>query len=143
MRRDYRLSADDLIARSGLRRAPDILEDTIDAEVRQEIAHFSGNKLQRTSANVSQLIRAKTKAASSSPPWIARKRSNAAWATQRVSPTATPSFRSACTPTQGPWEARQQERQSNRFTQESSPKGPVSAVPGPDLLAPRPQHRVA
>jgi hypothetical protein len=40
-----------------LRRAPDILEDTIDAEVRQEIARFSGSKLQRTTANVSQRIR--------------------------------------------------------------------------------------
>jgi hypothetical protein len=29
------------------------------------------------------------------------------------------------------------------FTQVSSPKGPVSALPEPDLLALRPQHRVA
>lgn len=57
MGRDYRLSADDLIALSRLPRALDILEETIDAEVREELARFSGNELKRTRANLIQQIR--------------------------------------------------------------------------------------
>jgi hypothetical protein len=37
MGRNYRLSADALIALSGLRRAIDIFEETIDAEVQEEV----------------------------------------------------------------------------------------------------------
>jgi hypothetical protein len=54
---DYRLSADDLIALSGLPRALDILAETIDAEVREEIARFSGNKPQHSWANLMQQLR--------------------------------------------------------------------------------------
>jgi hypothetical protein len=46
------------MALSGLRGALDILEETIDAEVQEELARFSGNKLQRASANLLQRIRA-------------------------------------------------------------------------------------
>ncbi len=55
--KDHRLSATDLIAPSGLLRAFDILEETIDAEVRDELAHFAGNKVKRTSANLMRQIR--------------------------------------------------------------------------------------
>lgn len=64
--RVYRLSVDVLIAHSGLRRAFDIFEETIDAEVQEELARVSGNKLQRASANLLQRIRA-DEAASSTP----------------------------------------------------------------------------
>jgi hypothetical protein len=57
MGRDYRFSADDLIALSGLPRALDILAETIDAEVRGELARFSGNKPQRAWANLMQQLR--------------------------------------------------------------------------------------
>lgn len=52
-----RFSADDLIALSGLPRALDLLEETMDAEVRHELVRFSGNKLKRTSASLMQQIR--------------------------------------------------------------------------------------
>lgn len=55
---EHRLSADDLIALSKLPRALDILNETVDAEVREELARFSGNKLKRASANLMQEIRA-------------------------------------------------------------------------------------
>ncbi len=64
--RVYRLSVDVLIAHSGLQRAFDIFEETIDAEVQEELARVSGNKLQRASANLLQGIRA-DEAASSTP----------------------------------------------------------------------------
>lgn len=57
MGRDYRFSADDLIALSGLPRVLDILEETIDVEVRDELARFSGNGVKRTPANILQQIR--------------------------------------------------------------------------------------
>jgi len=55
---EHRISATDLVALSGLPRALDILEETIDGEVREELARFSGNKLQRASTNLMQEIRA-------------------------------------------------------------------------------------
>ncbi len=57
MGKDYRFSADDLIALSGLPRALDILEETIDAEVREELARFAGNGIERAPANLMQQIR--------------------------------------------------------------------------------------
>jgi hypothetical protein len=53
----HQFSADDLIALSGLSRAFEILEKTIDAEVRDELAHFAGNQIKRTPANLMQQIR--------------------------------------------------------------------------------------
>jgi len=58
MGRDYRFSADDIIALLGLPRALDILEETIDTEVREVLARFAGNKPKRASANLMQEIRA-------------------------------------------------------------------------------------
>jgi hypothetical protein len=55
--KEHRLSATDLIVLSGLPRAIGILEETIDAEVREELARFSGNKLKRISTNLMQQIR--------------------------------------------------------------------------------------
>jgi len=54
---ERRLSADDLLALSGLPRALDILAETIDAEVREELARFSGNKPQRGWANLMHQLR--------------------------------------------------------------------------------------
>lgn len=56
--KEHRLSATDLIALSGLPRAIGILEETIDGEVREELARFSGNKPKRISTNLMQQIRA-------------------------------------------------------------------------------------
>ena len=55
--KEHRLSADDLIALSRLPRALDILAETINAEVREELTRFSGNKPMRPSPNLMQLIR--------------------------------------------------------------------------------------
>jgi hypothetical protein len=54
---EHRLCANDIIALSGLPRALDILAETIDAEVREELARFSGNKPQRGWANLMQQLR--------------------------------------------------------------------------------------
>ena len=54
---EHRLSADDIIALSGLLRALDILAETIDPEIREALARFSGNRPQRTWANLMQQLR--------------------------------------------------------------------------------------
>ena len=44
MARDYRFSAADLVALSGMPRAVEIMDETLDGEVRAELEAFAGNK---------------------------------------------------------------------------------------------------
>jgi|SRR5215211_28979 len=55
--KDNRFSAADIVAISGLPRALEILEKTLDTEVREVLASFAGNKIKRTSANLLRQIR--------------------------------------------------------------------------------------
>ena len=57
MGQDYRFSAEDLIALSGMPRALDIIEETIDAELKEELARFAGNGVKRAPANLMRRIR--------------------------------------------------------------------------------------
>jgi hypothetical protein len=55
--KEHRFSATDLVVLSGLPRAFDILEETIDAEVREELTRFAGNNVKRASTSLIQQIR--------------------------------------------------------------------------------------
>ena len=47
MARNYRFSATDLIALSGVPRAFEIFDETLDGEVRSELEEYAGNKVRR------------------------------------------------------------------------------------------------
>ncbi len=58
MARSYYLSATDLIALSGVTRAFEILDETLDSEVRAELESFMDNKVRRDRSNFREQIRA-------------------------------------------------------------------------------------